>query len=208
MIFLEFNNRNADRIGVAVGDVSGHGIPAALLMATVRAFLKSRVAQPGSPAEIIFDVNRLITNDTGDTGQFMTLFYATLDTNKKELRWVRAGHDPALFYDPITGEFKELNGYGIALGLDDNFVYRENVLNGLTEGQVLLIGTDGLWETQSESGEMFGKDRIKALIKKNADASSDEILETILMAFREFQGPVKQEDDITLVVIRVKEYAI
>ena len=206
--FLEFDNRNADRIGVAVGDVSGHGIPAALLMATVRAFLKSRVAQPGSPAEIISDVNRLITNDTGDTGQFMTLFYATLDTNKKELRWVRAGHDPALFYDPMTGEFKELNGYGIALGLDDSFVYRENVLNGLTEGQVLLIGTDGLWEAQSESGEMFGKDRLKAFIRKNANASPDDILEAILMALREFQGPIKQEDDITLVVIKVKAYAI
>jgi sigma-B regulation protein RsbU (phosphoserine phosphatase) len=205
--FLEFDNRNADRIGIAVGDVSGHGIPAALLMATVRAFLKSRVTQPGSPAEIISDVNRLITNDTGDTGQFMTLFYAAIDTGKKELRWVRAGHDPALFYDPMKGEFKALNGYGMALGLDGNFEYRENILKGLTTGQILLIGTDGLWETQSESGDMFGKDRIKALIKKNADASSDDILEAILIAFREFQGPMKQEDDVTLAVIKVIEYA-
>jgi sigma-B regulation protein RsbU (phosphoserine phosphatase) len=114
--FLEFDDRNAGRIGIAVGDVSGHGIPAALLMATVRAFLKSRVTQPGSPAEIISDVNRLITHDTGDTGQFMTLFYAVFDTGNKELQWVRAGHDPAIFYDPAKDEFKELNGYGMALG--------------------------------------------------------------------------------------------
>jgi sigma-B regulation protein RsbU (phosphoserine phosphatase) len=203
--FLEVDDRTADRIAIAVGDVSGHGIPAALLMATVRAFLKSRVTQPGSPAEIISDVNRLITHDTGDTGQFMTLFYAALDIGNKELRWVRAGHDPAIFYDPVKGEFKELNGYGMALGLDGKFEYRENVLTGLTMGQVLLIGTDGLWETHSQSGEMFGKDRIKALIKKHANASPDKILEAIISALKEFQGLMKQEDDVTLAVIKVSE---
>ena len=203
--FLEVDDRSAGRIGIAVGDVSGHGIPAALLMATVRAFLRSRVTQPGSPAEIISDVNRLITHDTGDTGQFMTLFYAVLDTGNKELQWVRAGHDPAIFYDPAKGEFKELNGYGMALGLDGKFKYRENMLAGLTMGQILLIGTDGLWETQSQSGEMFGKDRIKALIKKNANASPAKILEAIISALREFQGLMKQEDDVTLAVIKVSE---
>jgi sigma-B regulation protein RsbU (phosphoserine phosphatase) len=203
--FLEVDDCNAGRIGIAVGDVSGHGIPAALLMATVRAFLKSRVTQPGSPAEIISDVNRLITNDTGDTGQFMTLFYAVLDTGNKELQWVRAGHDPAIFYDPAKDEFKELNGYGMALGLDVKFKYHENMLTGLTMGQVLLIGTDGLWETQGQSGEMFGKDRIKALIKKHANASPDKILEAIISALRDFQGLMKQEDDVTLTVIKVTE---
>ena len=133
----------------------------------------------------------------------MTLFYATLDTGRKELRWVRAGHDPALLYDPGTGEFKKLDGYGIALGLDEKFEYRENVLTGLTIGQVLLIGTDGLWETQSESGDMFGKNRIKALLKKNANTSPDKILEAIIAALKAFQGHVKQEDDVTLAVIKV-----
>jgi sigma-B regulation protein RsbU (phosphoserine phosphatase) len=174
-------------------------------MATARAFLKSRVTQPGSPVEIISDVNRLITNDSGDTGQFITLFYAVFDTGNKELQWVRAGHDPAIFYDPAKDEFKELNGYGMALGLDGKFKYRENMLAGLTMGQILLIGTDGLWETQSQSGEMFGKDRIKALIKKNANASPDKILEAIISALREFRGVMKQEDDVTLAVIKVSE---
>jgi len=203
--FLEIDNRNADRIGVVVGDVSGHGIPAALLMATVRAFLKSRVTQTGNPVEIVSDVNRLITRDTSDTGQFMTLFYAILDTSKKELHWVRAGHDPAILYDPTKDEFKELNGYGMALGLDERFVYRENVATGLTMGTVLLIGTDGLWETQNQSREMFGKNRVKVLIKKNATASSEEIIETILASLNEFKGIMKQEDDVTLAVIKVSE---
>ena len=93
----------------------------------------------------------------------------------------------------------------MALGLDGKFKYRENMLAGLTMGQILLIGTDGLWETQSQSGEMFGKDRIKALIKKNANASPAKILEAIISALREFQGLMKQEDDVTLAVIKVSE---
>jgi sigma-B regulation protein RsbU (phosphoserine phosphatase) len=93
----------------------------------------------------------------------------------------------------------------MALGLDGKFKYRENMLDGLKMGQLLLIGTDGLWETQSQSGEMFGKDRIKALIKKNANASPVKILEAIISALREFQGLMKQEDDVTLAIIKVSE---
>ena len=91
----------------------------------------------------------------------------------------------------------------MALGLVENFEYRENILTGLTMGLVLLIGTDGLWETQNQSGEMFGKDRIKKLIKKNADTSSDKILEAIIAALKDFQGSKKQEDDVTLAVVKV-----
>jgi sigma-B regulation protein RsbU (phosphoserine phosphatase) len=201
--FLEIDDCNADCIGIAVGDVSGHGIPAALLMATVRAFLKSRVTQPGSAAEIISDVNRLVTHDTGETGQFMTLFYTAIDTAKKELRWVRAGHDPALLYDPVADSFAELGGQGMAIGVKGEYVYREGGTIDLSEGQIFLIGTDGLWETHNESGEMFGKNRLKAIIRQNASISVDGILNTIIQAVQNFRASAKQDDDITLVVIKV-----
>jgi sigma-B regulation protein RsbU (phosphoserine phosphatase) len=201
--FLQIDDRNADRIGVAVGDVSGHGIPAALLMASVRAFLKSRVSQPGSAAEIISDVNLLVTHDTGDTGQFMTLFYAAIDTARQELHWVRAGHDPAVLYDPNTDSFTELGGQGMALGVDDGYVYHEGNVIELSVGQVLMIGTDGLWETHDEAGAMFGKDRLEAIIRKRAPASAERILASIIQEVQEFRATAKQEDDITLVVIKV-----
>jgi sigma-B regulation protein RsbU (phosphoserine phosphatase) len=89
--------------------------------------------------------------------------------------------------------------------VDGNFEYRENILTDLTMGQVLLIGTDGLWETQSQSGEMFGRDRIKSLIKQHANASPDKILEAIISALKGYQGLMKQEDDITLAVIKISE---
>lgn len=201
--FLEINDGNSDCIGIAVGDVSGHGIPAALLMATVRALLKSRVTQTGSAAEIINDVNRLATRDTGDTGQFMTLFFAALDTGKKEFRWVRAGHDPAFMYDPSAASFRELSGRGMAIGVDSSYHYQEGGLVELSEGQIIVIGTDGLWETHDEGGAMFGKDRLEAIIRERAQAPAERILASIIQAVQEFRGSAKQKDDITLAVIKV-----
>jgi sigma-B regulation protein RsbU (phosphoserine phosphatase) len=201
--FLEVCCRGVEQIGIAVGDVSGHGIPAALLMASARAFLRSRVTQPGGIAEIVTDVNRLVSYDTKETGQFMTLFYTEIDQSEKTLKWVRAGHDPALLYDPGSDSFEELAGEGMALGVDREYAYREGGVIDLSEGQILLIGTDGLWETQNESGEMFGKDRIEALIRQHTQSAADMILSSIILAVQEYRVSARQEDDITIVVIKV-----
>ena len=200
--FLQIRRQQADRIGIAVGDVSGHGVSAALLMATVRAFIKSKVMQLDSLAENIASVNRLITQDTGDTGQFATLFYAEILPAENVLRWVRAGHDPALFYDPALDKFKELWGKGIALGVDPDSDYQENFVRKLSSGQILVIGTDGIWEARNQIGEMFGRERLKDLIRKNAAYSSDGISASIIDAIKTFQGSARQEDDITLLVIK------
>jgi sigma-B regulation protein RsbU (phosphoserine phosphatase) len=203
--FLEVCCGDSDQIGIAVGDVSGHGISAALLMATVRAFLRCRVTQPGGIAEIISDVNRLTAYDTRETSQFMTLFYVEINPAEKTLSWVRAGHEPAVFYDPATDKFEELHGKGVALGIDGDIEYHGNVKIGLSGGQIILIGTDGLWESQNKSGEMFGKERLKVLIREHARSSSEEILTFIIDSLKAFQGSVKQEDDVTLVVAKVTE---
>jgi sigma-B regulation protein RsbU (phosphoserine phosphatase) len=146
-----------------------------------------------------------VTQDTGDTGQFMTLFYASIDVGMKELRWVRAGHDPAVLFDPDTGSFAELGGQGMALGVNGGYDYREGGIIDLSAGQILLIGTDGLWETHNPSDEMFGKNRLEAIIRRHAQASADTILESIIQAVQEFRASAKQEDDITLAVIKVAE---
>jgi sigma-B regulation protein RsbU (phosphoserine phosphatase) len=201
--FLEVCCADSGQIGIAVGDVSGHGIPAALLMASVRAFIRSRVTQPGGVAEIVTDVNNLVVQDTSDTGHFMTLFYAAIAPEDKVLRWVRAGHDPALFYTPAIDEFKELRGVGIALGIDSGIEYQENCITELSKGQILLLGTDGLWEAQNESGEMYGKERLKALVRDCAGYSSKELVAAIINSLTKFQGAVKPEDDVTIVVIKI-----
>jgi len=203
--FLDIGSQPSDRIAIAVGDVSGHGISAALLMASVRAFFRSRVRQPGSVAEIVSDVNHLVAEDTGETGQFMTLFYAEIAPDQKTLRWVRAGHDPALYYDSATKQFEELRGDGMALGIDSDLKYEENSISGLSAGQILLLGTDGLWETQNEKGEMFGKERLKMLMRQHAHTPAENILTCIINSWKDFQHSVKPEDDITLVIVKIQD---
>jgi len=205
--FLELCCRNSDQIGIAVGDVSGHGISAALLMATVRAFLRSRVTQPGSLSEIINDVNRLVAHDTRETSQFMTLFYAEIDPSEKSISWIRAGHDPAMLYSPDTDTIEELMGKGVALGVDGGSEYQGQIIKGFSQGQVLLIGTDGIWETQNESGEMFGKERLKALIRRYAHLSSKKMITSIIEELQAFRKSAKQDDDITLAVIKIDKLA-
>jgi sigma-B regulation protein RsbU (phosphoserine phosphatase) len=200
--FLEDPSGRPTRLGIVVGDGSGHGVSAALLMASVRAALRTRAAQPGSPAEVISEVNRLVSCDTEETGHFMTLFYVEVDLAQKALRWVRAGHEPALLIDPATGSVEELKGEGMAVGVDADFVYRENTRGLLQKGQVLFIGTDGISETRNSSGERFGAERLTDLLRKCSFLPSNEIADRILAALAEFRDTAKQEDDVTLVVAK------
>lgn len=201
--FLGSDELGDNKFGVLVGDVSGHGIPSALLMATARAFLRQRCALPGSIAEIITDVNFQLARDVEETGSFMTLFFLLIDQHNQDLHWVRAGHDPALFYDPAARQFAELHGPGIALGVDATWQYVQQTQSELTTGQVILLGTDGIWEAQNSRGQLLGKELLFDTIRENSDASAQDILNAIIdetNRFREGQAPT---DDVTLVIIKI-----
>jgi sigma-B regulation protein RsbU (phosphoserine phosphatase) len=158
--------------------------------------------QPGGVAEIMNDVNRLLLKDAGDTLQFATLFYAEIDLKQKQIEWVRAGHDPAFLFDPEIGVFEELWGEGIPLGIEERVVYEANRFSGLKNGQILLMGTDGVWEARNDAGEMYGKDRLKRQVRKNARKAAQTIVDSIVQDLKIFQGKGKQADDITLVVVK------
>ena len=188
---------------VVVGDISGHGVDSALLMTTARAFLRMRASQPGSIAEIISAMNHHLTLDVLESGRFMTLFYLTVDPQKDRLHWVRAGHDPALIYDPASEQFEELKGDGVALGVNAEFNYTQNSKSGITDGQIIAIGTDGIWEAINHQGEMFGKDRFRDIIRRNARAGAADIINAVYSELSRFTKGRKMEDDITLVVIKI-----
>jgi sigma-B regulation protein RsbU (phosphoserine phosphatase) len=188
---------------VVVGDISGHGVDSALLMTTARAFLRMRASQPGTISEIISAMNRHLTRDVLESGSFMTLFYMTIDPEKSLIDWVRAGHDPAIFYDPARDEFEELKGSGVALGVNEAFDYQQNNRRDLTNGQIIAIGTDGIWEAVNREGEMFGKTRFRHIIRKNADATAGDILNAVYSELSLFTRGQRSEDDITLVVIKI-----
>jgi serine phosphatase RsbU (regulator of sigma subunit) len=203
--YIELNDGDDNRLAVVIGDVSGHGISSALLMASTRAFLRQRAALPGSVAEIVSDVNSQFSRDVANSGSFMSMFYLTIDKTEQALHWVRAGHDPAVFYDPELDALSELKGSGIALGVDEDFRFEEHSRSGLKAGQIILLGTDGIWEARNPEGDMFGKEPLYRLLKEHKDKSSSQIVEEILQLLHEFQRGTAIEDDVTLIVIRVTQ---
>jgi sigma-B regulation protein RsbU (phosphoserine phosphatase) len=131
--------------------------------------------------------------------------YLSIDIAKRRLNWVRAGHEPAIFYDPVTDTFEELRGKGTALGVNADAQYLENEKRELATAQIILLGTDGIWEARNRGGEMFGKAPIYRIIRENPSASAKEILTSCLDALHLFLENQAPEDDITLVVIKVRD---
>lgn len=192
----------AQKIGIAVGDVSEHGIPSAILMASTRAFIRQRAALEGDIATLLRDVNYQFTRDVEDSGRFMTLFFLSVEYGDNLLRWVRAGHDAAILYDPVEDRFEYLQGKGVALGINGDYPFSENVRAGFEKGQVIVLGTDGLWEATDSNDVMFGKERIETIVRESADQSARSINRRILSEVTAFSKTSVPEDDITLVVVK------
>jgi serine phosphatase RsbU (regulator of sigma subunit) len=199
--YFDFLALSGNRLGVVVGDVTGHGVAAALLMASVRGFLRARATLSETAAEIIRGVNRLTSVDTAETGQFMTLFYLVAELQSRRITWVRAGHDPGLLYCPGTDRFEELSGAGLALGVDEDWEF-EDYSRTVEPGQIVLLTTDGIFEAHNPAGEMFGKSRFKEIVRQNAGLEAEGIRKAVFEAVTKFRGAEPQEDDITLVILK------
>ncbi len=192
-----------NKVNIIAGDVVGHGLGAALLMATIRALVRCRISHSGSPVSIIEDVNRLLCRDTSRSGNFITLFYLIIDKGKNSLKWVRCGHEPAIVYSPDNHSFSELRGTGLALGVDPSWEYHENSLILNHEPRIVLIGSDGVWDTENENGEIFGRERVKAVLAESSYLSSEEIIKAITDDINSFRKTTPLTDDVTLVITKV-----
>jgi len=200
--YLLNESETEGKIGIVVGDVSDHGIPSALLMTTARAFLRQRSSRSGHLNQIVTDVNRQLSRDVKDSGRFMTLFICEIDRKNKCVTWVNAGHEPAIIYDADADNFVALKGGGLPLGVSEDAVYQKFQHN-IEPGQFILIGTDGIWESQSPQGEMFGKSRFDQVIQNHATKSAKEVLDAVINAVDNFRQPREIADDVTLVVVKV-----
>ena len=201
--FFPCEDEDCARFGIVVGDVTGHGVGAALLMATARALIRGLVTRPENLAESLTQVNSLLSVDVRDSGRFISLFFLMIEEGSRAIRWVRAGHDPAFLYDPATDTVEELMGPGMVLGVEEDYSYEHVEKTIETDGTIILIGTDGIWETHNGEGEMFGKDRLSHLIRNNKHKSAGAIQDAVLEAVSDFRGDTEQEDDITIVVLKV-----
>jgi sigma-B regulation protein RsbU (phosphoserine phosphatase) len=191
------------RLGVVVADVSGHGIDAALFMASARAFMLSEAQGFSRPSELARDVNRHVARDSAPSGRFMSMFFLEIDPAARTLRWVRAGHEPALMYDPVATGFRELDGDGMALGVEEDLAYQDYTLTGWAAGAVIVIGTDGITETRGPTGELFGAARVREIVRANAHLPADGIQAAVIRAVQAFRGDAPQDDDLTLVVLKL-----
>jgi len=199
--FLILDEAEPESVLVALGDVMGHGVAAALVMAGARAVLRDRAHSTGSLAELMGRLNRLLAADLDGT-RFMTMYLAVISAGDGIIRWVSAGHDPAIIFDPASESFEEIDGGELPLGVMDSTEYVERRYGPVQAGQIVVVGTDGIWEMHDARGQQFGKERLREAIKHAASQSASDIVNEILARLAEFRGDCRQTDDVTFVVVK------
>ena len=132
----------------------------------------------------------------------MTMFYADIDLEENLIRWVKAGHEPAILYTPEADTYELLAGEGLPLGVIEDAVYEE-YQRPIDSGQVIMIGTDGIKEAVNARGEMFGNERLLQVIRNCARQTAREILDEVFASLDDFRHPQNRDDDETLVVIKI-----
>jgi phosphoserine phosphatase RsbU/P len=200
--FLILDEASPDHVIVALGDVMGHGVAAALVMAGTRAVLRDRATHGGSLADVMTRLNRMLSSDL-EGSRFMTMHLAVMDTTSGIYRWVSAGHDPAIVYDPRTNNFEERDEGDMPLGVSSDASYEEFKLGPLQPGQIVVVGTDGIWEMPNATNEQYGKDRLRNVIRRAASGSAADIVDAIVASLVAFRGPRRPVDDVTLVVMKL-----
>lgn len=196
--FIEFG---PDRLGVMIGDVSGKGVPASLFMAMVSGKFEF-FATPGSkPEDALLNLNRVLIQKSS-TNFFVTAYYAIFDFRNRTVSYANGGHLPAAY----TGPGKKLKfltvDSGLPLGLTEGS-YTGNTMT-FDRGDLFVFYTDGITEAMNEKSEMYGEERLAALIESKKELSPDDLLSAIEKDVRSFEPKAKQHDDITLMIIKIK----
>jgi sigma-B regulation protein RsbU (phosphoserine phosphatase) len=205
--FINFDNR---QLGLAIADVAGKGMPAALLMSTVQATLRSLTARNGSPmpvtpelSKIVGKLNRLLFDSTNGE-HYVTFFYATFDQSTQLLTYVNAGHNPPLYLQADeAGDFRELTAGGLVAGAFEHSAYEQETVQ-MKSNDLLFLYTDGLTEALNLTGEEFGTARIMETLKSFASLSVDQIRDEVVKRVKEWCFGMPLYDDLTFVVMKVK----
>lgn len=200
--FIDLSHVSPTTLGIVVGDVSGHGIPAALMMASARGVFRAHAEREADePALAIRALNHTLVHDTTDES-FMTVFYALLDGASRRLHWTTAGHDPALLVRRVDGEIEHLGSPALPAGLFEEADYGSSGPITLESGDVVVIGTDGIWEARNPGDRLYGHERLIDELSACREASAEDIYETIVGSVLAFCAGRPAEDDITLVVMK------
>ena len=200
--FYDFIPITEDRWGLVIADVSGKGVPAALFMAISRTLIRAHTTSNRTAVEAVTEANRMICEDSKSC-MFVTLFYAILDSKKKTLTYVNAGHNPPLLFRGGSVDIALLKAKGIALGVIEE-VELEEVEIQLTDDDIVVLYTDGVTEAINEKEEDFGEKRLINVIQENRGLPVGDIIDRIRDEVIAFAGDQPQFDDITLMALKTK----
>lgn len=198
--FYDFVHTPDDRLYLCVGDVSGKGMPAALLMAVTRALFRSMILQGESPSRIMAAVNRQLAQES-EPDMFVTSFCAVLDLSTGELRYSNGGHNPP-FLIGRGGSVNELpTTPGLVLGFLESFSFVEQT-HTLSPGDALYLDTDGICEAANDAGELFSTGRLRTVLEENATHTMSDIVASVVSSVEVFVDGAPQSDDLTLMSVR------
>ena len=204
--FYDFIDMGQGRVGIAIGDVAGHGIEAGILMGMTKKVLNIRASELMDPVEAMKQTNMDVYKDL-DRQTFVTAFLGMLDPEKRSLVYARAGHNPPLLFNKSrTPPHSKLETGGMMLGMAPGGLF-DRAMTGetlqLQAGDVILIYTDGLEEAKNEKGELFGLARCSPVLEHEADRPAAYILGAIAFELERFCGMLPQEDDITAICLKI-----
>jgi sigma-B regulation protein RsbU (phosphoserine phosphatase) len=202
--YFDYIQIDNERLGVAIADVSGKGVPASLIMAICRSVLRSKASQNPSPADVLKQVNRQLYPDIKED-MFISMAYIILDHARDGVTLARAGHDAPLLYKRATQTVTPLKPPGLVLGIDSGSVFdrmTNDVRVPLERGDVLVLYTDGVTEALDVEGYEFGMERMIQSVRASAVDGASAMVTRVIEDVRNFAGAQPQNDDITIIAIR------
>ncbi len=189
------------RYGIVIADVSGKGVPAAILLATTRASLLIEARQKNAGVSgVLTRMNEVACRDATNN-MYVTMVYGILDPNKRSLEYSNAGHVYPLVFD-ASGKIRSLKTGACFLGIMENVEFESKVVP-LSAGQTFIFYSDGVTDTMNTSGEFFGQERMKKVVFANMHKSAQDIRDAIYDACLEFRGAEDQFDDFTVLIMKI-----
>jgi sigma-B regulation protein RsbU (phosphoserine phosphatase) len=200
--YLIRDDTQGPELVVMIGDVTGHGVGSALLMTSVRAYLRASIEEINEPARVLTRSNQLICRDVAGSGLFVTVLLIFYNPDSGLARWVGAGHHPALFLPSGDVKPMELAGSDIPLGVDAHWRYQAS--SAILGPGLLYLGTDGIWEATDSAGRMFGKERLHQVMEENSHHQPEALVGRIFAEVDRFTTNASLSDDRTAVVARLE----
>ena len=200
--FYDFIPLDDDHLGIAIADINGKGVPAAMLMFMARTILRLVCREVTSPADVLKRINDFLVTET-EPGIFATMVYGILDTNSLTFTYSNGGHCPPIKINSQTDSVAFLEKGGLLLGAFDYAEFDDETLS-LKANDTLVFYTDGVTEAENTSEEIYGTERLIEAITQNSYLGADELRRKIEEDLIEFTATLQRSDDLTIVVIKIE----